>query len=140
MKHPCRNSSVRHRTSHTMMTMIFTHYVALNNQHVFSFLRTLSAWHCSHSHAGRRAAVRRAAIDPYLLPDGFTAANLQERVCCCCRPILGQTGGRTPGRFIDPACSTYYAGSANREQKCADTTGTVPVPWAGHFQIPTLKY
>ena len=21
-----------------------------------------------------------------------------------------------------------------RERKCADTTGTVPVPWAGHFQ------
>jgi len=23
--------------------------------------------------------------------------------------------------------------SANSERKCADTTGTVPVPWAGHF-------
>jgi len=22
----------------------------------------------------------------------------------------------------------------NRERKCADTIGTVPVPWAGHFQ------
>ena len=24
--------------------------------------------------------------------------------------------------------------ATNRERKCADTTGTVPVPWAGHFQ------
>jgi len=29
----------------------------------------------------------RAAIDPYLLPAGPTAANLQQRVCCC-RPML----------------------------------------------------
>jgi len=133
MKHPCRNSSVRHRTSHTMMTMIFTHYVALNNQHVFSFLRTLSAWHCPHStsHAALLFAVQQSIHI-------FCRTGSQQQTC--------RSGFAAVDPFWDrqaegrPACSTYYAGSANREQKCADTTGTVPVPRAGHFQIPTLKY
>ena len=47
-------------------------------------LHTLTTWHCPQSHAGH------AAIDPYLLPAGLTAANLQQRVCCC-EPVLGQT-------------------------------------------------
>jgi len=34
-----------------------------------------------------------AAIDQYLLPAELTAANLQQRVCCC-GPMLGQTNGR----------------------------------------------
>jgi len=34
-----------------------------------------------------------AAIDRYLLPAELTAANLQQRVCCC-GPMLGQTNGR----------------------------------------------
>jgi len=29
--------------------------------------------------------------------------------------------------------------TTNREWKCADTTGTVPVPWAGHFQYEYLS-
>jgi len=32
-------------------------------------------WHCPHSPAARRAAVRRAAIDRYLLLAGPAAAN-----------------------------------------------------------------
>ena len=47
-------------------------------------LHTLTTWHCPQSHAGH------AAIDPYLLPAGLTAADLQQRVCCC-GPVLGQT-------------------------------------------------
>jgi len=27
-----------------------------------------------------------------------------------------------------------------RERKCADTTGTVLVPWTGHFQCEKCKY
>jgi len=46
----------------------------------------------------RRAAVRRAAIDRYLLPVG---------------PQLGQTAGRTDARQMHRPCSIYYAGSAN---------------------------
>jgi len=45
------------------------------NKSVFSFLRTLTTWHYPYSSAARRAAVRRAAIDRYLLPAGPTAAN-----------------------------------------------------------------
>ena len=43
-----------------------------------------------------------AAIDRYLLPAELTAANLQQRVCCC-EPMLEQTDGRTPYHYIDPA-------------------------------------
>jgi len=61
---------------------------------VFSYPRTLTTWHCPHSPAAA------AASDRYLLPAEPTAANLQQRVCCC-GPMLGQTDGRTPCRFID---------------------------------------
>ena len=63
------------------------------NKSVFSYLRTLTTRHCSHSPAAA------AIIDRYLLPAGPTAANLQQRVCCC-GPMLGQTDGWTPYRFI----------------------------------------
>jgi len=53
-----------------------------------------------------------AAIDRYLLPNGLTAANLQQRVYRS-GPMLGQTDGRTDGwtmyRFIDPAPHTMRA-------------------------------
>ena len=32
-----------------------------------------------------------------------------------------------------------WAGRDNRERKCADTTGTVLVHWAGHFQCENIK-
>ena len=51
------------------------------------------------------AAVQAAAIDRYILPVEPTAANLQQRVCCC-GPMLGQTDGRTLYRFIDPVHHT----------------------------------
>ena len=57
----------------------------------FSYLRTLTTWHCPHSPAAHAAAA--AIIDRYLLPAGHTAANLQQRVCCC-KPMLEQTDGR----------------------------------------------
>ena len=43
------------------------------------------------------AAARLAAIDRYFLPAGPTAANLQQRVCCCGSMLEtdGQTNGRT---------------------------------------------
>jgi len=73
---------------------------------IFSFLRTLTAWHCPHWPAAGRAAVRRATIDRYLLLAGPTAANLQQWDCCWGRQTGGQTDGRTP-------FSAYYADSAN---------------------------
>jgi len=133
MKHPCRNSSVRHRTSHTMMTMIFTHYVALNNS-----MCSASCERCQRGTA--RILTSHAAL----------LFAVQQSIHIFCRTGSQQQTCRSGFAAVDPfwdrqaegrpACSTYYAGSANREQKCADTTGTVPVPWAGHFQIPTLKY
>jgi len=42
--------------------------------HVVGYLRTLTKWHCPHSHAAD------AAIDQYLLPAGRTAANLHQRI------------------------------------------------------------
>ena len=68
-----------------------------NNKFVFSFLRTPIRWHCPHSPAACRAAVRRAATDRYLLPAGPTAANLQQRVCYR-EPIVRQTDGRPTRR------------------------------------------
>ena len=48
------------------------------------------------------AFARRCCSNRYLRPAVPTTANLQLRVCCC-GPMLGQTDGRTPYRFIDPA-------------------------------------
>ena len=39
---------------------------------------------------------------------------------------------------LNAAPSSARLGSANRELKCADTIGTVPVPWAGR-PFPMLK-
>jgi len=54
-----------------------------------------------------------AAIDRYLLPAGPTAANLQQKVCCC-GPVLGQTDGQTGGHcIVSYTLLTFYAGKAN---------------------------
>jgi len=54
-------------------------------------------------------------------------------------------GGATPFRCV-PSHFNHWAGSlmvtvvhlqaieASRERQCADTIGTVVLPWAGHFQ------
>jgi len=52
--------------------------------------------------AERRVAVRRAAVERYLLPTGPTAANrtlLQQSI----DGTGGQSDGRTPYRYIDRA-------------------------------------
>ena len=71
-------------------------YLRVFNKSVFGLRRTLTAWHYPHSPAARRAAVRRAAIDRYLLPTGPTAANVQQRVSCC-GAMVGHTDGQAPG-------------------------------------------
>ena len=70
----------------------------------FSHLRTLTMCHCPHSPAAA------AAVDRYFLPAGPTAANLQQRVCCCGH-MLGQTDGRTDTVPFHRPCSACYAGS-----------------------------
>ena len=37
------------------------------------------------------------------------------------------------------ACPSTMRKSAYRERKCADTSGTVPTPWAGHFQCWNIE-
>jgi len=68
----------------------------IDDDDVFSYLRTLTTWHCPHS---PDAAAAIDAIDQFLLPAGSTAANLQPRVCCC-ESMLGQTDGQTDGHRI----------------------------------------
>jgi len=43
---------------------------------------------------------------------------------------------RTAARASRAVCSQWM----HRERKCADTIGTVPVPWAGHFQCQISIY
>ena len=64
---------------------------------MFSYLHTLTMWHCPHIPQHAAAA---AAIDRYLLPVGPTAANLQQQAHAGTdRRLCGQT----PYRFIDAA-------------------------------------
>ena len=85
------------------------------NKSAFRYLRTLTTWHCPHSHT---AAV---ATDQYILHAGPTAANLQQQgACgqcqvCCCGPMRGQTYGQTDTIPFHRPCSKYYAGSASNE-------------------------
>jgi len=81
-----------------------------------------------------------AAIDRYVLPAGPTAANLQQRVCCCRGPLWAHEGTerRTGGRTDRPTdtvpfyrhCCAYYAGGANQLIQYAEQglwNGTVSV-------------
>ena len=93
--------------------------VIVVNKSPFSFLRMLTTWYCPHSPAAA------AAIDRDLLPAVLTAANLQQRVCCC-GPMLGQTNGQTDGyRTVDRPCFAYYVGSANNSRSLSFVSGTV---------------
>jgi len=86
---------------------------------VFSYLHTLKTWHCPHSPAACRYRSNQS-ISP---ASRLTAANLQQPVCCC-GPMLGQTDGWTPYRYIDPVPHT----SAN---KAADLRQLMP--YQGHI-------
>ena len=58
-----------------------------------SYLRTLTTWHCPHSHAAA------APVGRYLLPAGSTAATLAAATSLLLRAhTLGQTDGQTDGR------------------------------------------
>jgi len=81
--------------------------------------------------AERRVAMRLAAVavDRYLPPAEPTAANLSHAAAAVDDDKWDRkTDKQTDSRPIHRPCSAY-----NRERKCADTIGTVLVPWAGHF-------
>ena len=56
----------------------------------------------------RRIPQQQQPINISCPPAGLTAANLQQRICCC-GPMLGQIDGRTPYRYIDPAPNSTRA-------------------------------
>ena len=69
-------------------------------------IRTLTTWHCPHSPAARRAAVRRAAIDRYVVPAGSTLHSSQV---CCREPCWDRrTDGQTDARQMHRPRSAYY--------------------------------
>jgi len=81
-------------------------------RHINKVCSTIYADNVTLPAFARRAAVRRAAVDRYLLPAGPPPQQL-----CCCVPYgtdrqSDNTDRRTPDRCID-SCSAYYAGSAN---------------------------
>jgi len=76
----------------------FLHFIYSNwNKSVFSYLRTLTMWHCPHS------AATAAAMDRYLLPTRPTAANRQPV------GMLQSAVGPSWNRRME---TTYYTGSA----------------------------
>jgi len=70
---------------------------------VFSFLRTLTTWHCPHS----LLSAGRAAVDRYILPVEPTAAPAAAGL------LLWARAG-TPYRYID---SAPHSGSASNASK-----------------------
>ena len=57
--------------------------------------------------------------------------SLRQSVCPLCKIQGAAMHGPTVGRMLLINASVLVA---CRKRKCADTTGTVPVPWSGHFQ------
>ena len=87
-----------------------------NNKSVISYLRTLTTWHCPHSPANGQRSIDISCPRP-------TAANLQQRVCCCsCRfaAVCPCWDRRTPYRSTDPAVHTLRAAVPlnEKEQIC----------------------
>ena len=57
------------------------------------------------------------------------------------RRVLDDGGRR---QLTSPSIAGCPGGACNaplpyRERKCADTTGTVPVPWAGRYQCKNIN-
>ena len=69
------------------------------NKSVFSFLRQLTAWHCSQL----LLSAGRAAIDRYLLPARPTAANPMQQ------HARNAADRQTPDRYTEPALHTMQA-------------------------------
>jgi len=72
------------------------------NKSAFSFLRTLTTWHCPYSPAARRCC--RAAIDRYLPPAEPTAANVMQDV--------DSYSASSPNEPLVPPKETYSSGFA----------------------------
>jgi len=85
---------------------------SLAEQSAFSFLRTLTTWHCSHSPAAH-AAECRPYSNQLMSPARREHSSKPAAAVCCCGPMLGQTDRRT-GRRTDVVplhrpCCAYFA-------------------------------
>lgn len=81
------------------LSVFFVYAEILHNKSVFSYstyVRLLRG--TARIHPPQAVA---AATDRYLLPTVPTAANLQQRVCCC-RTMQGQTDGEMGGQDTVP--------------------------------------
>ena len=101
-------------------------------------IRTLTTWHCPHSPAARRAAVRRAAIDRYVVPAGST---LHSSKVCCREPCWDRrTDGQTDARQMHRPRSAFYG---ERQCKtCEFHTAAVtvtPAPQEGAFWNSAIR-
>jgi len=103
-----------------------------------------------------RSACRAAAVNRYLLPapdigrryvvdwqDRQTGGRTDRLVTIAHAPFSTKRGMRvdrqTDRQIVALFNAPVWAGRDNRERKCADTTGTVLVHWAGHFQCENIK-
>ena len=64
-------------------------------------LYTQTTWHYPHSPATRRPCSSRSKY-----PAQRAHSSKPAAMGCCCGPLMLQTDGRTPYRYIDPAAQT----------------------------------
>ena len=81
------------------------------------------------------------APTPNLAPNEFRqrpfgASRIQENLLAAGLPQTPVAGEQEDGFPVpkNPERRALQPDLQNSEQKCADTIGTVPAPWAGHFQ------
>jgi len=94
-----------------VVTFVFQFYVFYSNMSVFSYLRTLTTWHCPHSPATRCCCSNRS-ISPARWAHGkkLVAAGL---LLWAHARTDGRTDRRTDSLPFYRPCSAYYASSAN---------------------------
>jgi len=86
-----------------------------SNKSVFSFLRQLTTWHCSHSLLDAVLLYWATGVRHCCSIFPVRRAHSSKLTACCCSSqyIDGtQTDGQTPYRYIDPAA--YYVSSVNK--------------------------
>ena len=77
---------------------------------MFSYLRTLTTWHCPHSAAARRCCSNRSIPPRWAHSSKSAAAGL---LLCA----HAGTDSRTDTLPFHRPCSTYYASTANKKMK-----------------------
>jgi len=78
------------------------------NKSVFSYLRTLTTWHCPHSHGARCCCSSRS------LSPARRAHNSRPAVAGLLLWAHAETDGRTPYRFRDAASRTVRTAPTKR--------------------------